>query len=214
MATTNDIAIREPAQARSRETMDRILETLEELLREKPFDRITMIELAQRSGAGTSSIYARFRDKQALILGLHARLREQVLECLERLADPQRWAGEPVERIVAGIVPPCVKFYRQHGALIRAALYVDDAEMRERQASVLRFAAGKFSALLPTTSARQARAVNAAVDFSVRLLASVMYAALMFGDVEIGRRRTSDREITRYLVRTITATLKEALSVR
>jgi AcrR family transcriptional regulator len=194
--------------------MDRILQALEELLAEKPFDRITLQELALRSGSGTSSIYARFRDKQALILGLHARLREQVLDCLERLTDPKRWSGEKPERLVAAIVPPCVKFYRLHGALIRAALNLDDAEMRERQASVLRFAAAKFTALIPTTSPGETKAVAAAIDFSVRMVASVMYSALLFGEVEIGRQSMSDREITRHLVRTITCLLANARLAR
>lgn len=203
----DDGPIREPAQARSRETMDRILEALEALLCEKPFDRITIQELAQRSGTGTSSIYARFRDKQALVLALHARLREQVLECLDRLADPVRWAGASPDRIVAAVVPPCVRFYRIHGPLIRAALTVDDAEMRERQASVLRIAAGKFSALMPANTPAHAKAIDAAVDFSVRMFASVMYSTLMFGEVQIGRRSVSDRELCRHLIRAITATL-------
>lgn len=192
--------------------MDRILVALEELLAEKPFDRITIQEIAQRSGTGTSSIYARFRDKEALVLGLHARLREQVLECVSRLSDQERWKGKPTPRIVAAVVPPCVRFYRTHGALIRAALTIDQAEMRERQASVLRFAAAKFSAVIPTESPAQAKAVDAAMDCAVRMLASVMYSALMFQDVEMGRRPMTDRELSRHLIRAITALLEQAQS--
>lgn len=186
---------------------------LEALLLEKPFDRITIQELAQRSGTGTSSIYARFRDKHALVLGLHARLREQVLDCIARLADPDRWAGKSTARIVAGVVPPCVRFYRKHGALIRAALMIDQREMRERQASVLRVAAKKFSAVIGAKTPAQAKAVDTAVDLSVRMLASTMYAALIFQDVEIGRRPMSDRELSKHLTRAITLLLEEAQAV-
>lgn len=205
-------AIRAPAQERSQKAMDRILSALEALLLEKRFDRITIQELAQRSRTSTSSIYARFRDKQALVLGLHMRLREKALECLNKLTEPERWAGETTERIVTGCVPPCLKFYRKHGSLIRAALTVDDAEMRERQASVLRTAAERFSALIPSDSARQARAVDAAIDFSVRMFASVMYSLLIFDEVEIGRTAVSDRELARHLICSITAVLEEAQS--
>lgn len=190
--------------------MDRILVALEALLEEKPFDRITIQELAQRSGTGTSSIYARFRDKQALVLGVHARLRETVFECLDDLTDPDRWAGESVDRLVLGTVPFCVKFYRRHGTLIRAALMVtdEDDEIRERQASVLRYAASRFSALIPVSGSRQVRARDSAVDFSVKLFVSVMYTSLLFNKIEMGRKPMSDREMARYLVRTITPLLQ------
>ncbi len=210
LAAANKRPIRAPSQVRSQKAMDRVLATLETLLLEKRFDEITIQELAQRSKTSTSSIYARFRDKQALVLGVHLSLREKALECLDELTDQQRWAGESTARIVAGCVPPSVKFYRKHGPLIRAALLVDDAEMRERQASVLRNAAARFSQLIPSNSPKEARAVDAAVDFSVKMFASVMYSSLMFGAVEIGRKPMSDREITRHLVQAITAAIEHA----
>lgn len=203
-------AIRAPAQARSQKAMDRILTALEAMLAEKRFDAITIQELAQRSRTSTSSIYARFRDKQALVLGVHLRLRERALDCLEKLTDPERWSGKPTARIVAGCVPPCLKFYRKHGVLIHAALTVDDAEIRERQASVLRNAAERFSRLIPADSPRQAREVDAAMDFCVRIFASVMYSELMFGQVEMGRKPTSDRELSRRLIYSITKVLENA----
>ncbi len=210
VAVQGNDAIRAPVQKRSQKAMDRIMTALEALLAKKRFDRITIQELAQRSRTSTSSIYARFRDKQALILGLHLRLREQALESLEKLTDPARWSGEPTARIVARCVPPSVRFYRKHGALIRAALTVDDAEMRERQASVLRVAAEKFGRLIPANTPQQAVAVNAAIDFSVRMVASVMYSALMFDQVEIGRKPLSDRELSKHLTESITALLEKA----
>ena len=96
-------AIRAPAQERSQKAMDRILTALEALLVEKRFDRITIQELAQRSRTSTSSIYARFRDKQALVLGLHLRLREKALECLDKLTEPNRIGGPVRHR--RGLLP-------------------------------------------------------------------------------------------------------------
>lgn len=203
-------AIREPAQARSRETMDNILSATEALLAEKPFDKITMQEIAQRSGAGVSSIYARFRDKQALILGLHARLRENVIECVDRLADPARWEYNTSEEIVSAVVPPCVRFYRVHGALIRAALTIDEPELRERQASVLRIASSKFSALIAPRYPDRVEAIEIAVDGAVRIVASVMYVSLLFQEVDMSHRRVSDHAMARMLVHSINGMLEAA----
>jgi AcrR family transcriptional regulator len=205
-------AIRAPLQARSREKLDRIMTALESLLAEKPFDRITMTELAQRSGAGTSSIYARFSDKHALILGVHARLREQVFQCLEQLCNPSRWEGRSSDDVIANVMPVIVRFYFKHAPLLRAALFVDERMVRERQASVLRLAAEKFSALLTRCggSAAADDAINGAVDAAGRVVASVMYSAIMFGDVQMVREAVSQRELTKQLVCVTTALVNEA----
>lgn len=202
--------IKAPAQARSRETMDNILEAMEELLTEKPFDKITIQEIAQRSGSGVSSIYARFRDKQSLVLGVHARIREGVLECVEEMSDPERWKDTPTEDIVTWVVTFCVKWYRDHGPFIRAAISIDEPELRERQASVLKFAASKFTALLAPRYPKHLEALESAVDGSVRMLTSVMYVSLIFGGVQMSRKPLSDKAVVKLLVQSINAILEGA----
>lgn len=203
-------AIRQPLQERSRKKMDDIMNALESLLAEKPFDRITMAELAQKSGAGTSSIYARFSDKNSLILGVHLRLRETALACLEKLTDPARWDGVPTEDMVRQVISTIFRWYKKHQFLIRAALYVDDAVVRERQALTLRLAAEKFGALLGEENAKTAKKVGLAVDASVRIVTSVMYSVLMFGSVELVRSSVSDRELCRQLSCAVIALINDA----
>lgn len=204
--------IREPQQARSRETMDRILEALEELLREKPFDKITMVELAQKSGSGTSSIYARFKDKQTLILGMHMRVREQALLCLSQLSDPTLSANKSTEEIVRKAVRRAARFYREHAPLIRAALYVDDTNVRERQASVLRSAAQQFNDLMIARAPGRAREIGVAIDASCRLFAAVSYSLITFRDVDMVRMPVDDHEIERQLCICINALIADALN--
>jgi AcrR family transcriptional regulator len=62
-----------PQQARSRATFDRILDTLEELLRTRRFEDITVRELVARSGTSTGSFYARFPTKETLLPALYDR---------------------------------------------------------------------------------------------------------------------------------------------
>ncbi|MGD2131767.1 MAG: TetR/AcrR family transcriptional regulator [Maricaulaceae bacterium] len=54
-------------QKRSRETHDKLVAALEELLKTKEFDAITIAELAERAGVSTAAIYRRFANKDALI---------------------------------------------------------------------------------------------------------------------------------------------------
>jgi AcrR family transcriptional regulator len=209
-------AIRAPRQDRSRQTMDRVLKALEELLDEKPFDRITMIELAQRSGTGTSSIYARFKDKRSLILGVHGRLAEQVYPCLDRLFDFERLGKKPLRKIIHANLASILRFYREHGQLVRAAVIVDAPYVYERQVRVYCFAADRFSSLLyerlPATVNR--KDIDRAADFSVRLVTSILHQILVFKDFSLGRKPLSDRALVDQMTVAIWATLQDAAGGR
>jgi AcrR family transcriptional regulator len=189
--------------------MDRVLKALETLLDEKPFERITMIELAQRSGTGTSSIYARFKDKNTLVLGVHARLQERAFPCLEKLTDMQRWQGKPIGTSVWESIVSVVKFYREHGQIVRTALLVDRPIVYERQVQVLQFASGHFAAALAAMMpSADAKALDRAVDGSVRLVSAVMHQSLIFRNQLITRKAVSDRELVRQLTTAVCALLR------
>ncbi len=57
----------EAAQGRSRRTRDKLVAALAALLREKPFEGVTMAELAARAGVAVGTVYRRFANKDALI---------------------------------------------------------------------------------------------------------------------------------------------------
>lgn len=211
MDLADDVKIRAPRQDRSRLTMDRVLKALEELLREKPFDKITMVELAQRSNTGTSSIYARFEDKRALILGVHGRLVEHVFPCLDNLFDAEKHAKVPLRKLLHADVARVLRFYREHGQIVRAALIVDAPFVYERQVKVYQHAADQFSALLvsrmPSVDRRQ---LDRGVDMCVRLVTSFIHQILIFQDFTLVRRPVSDRAIVDHLTTAIMAVLNDA----
>lgn len=59
-------------QARSRATQDRILSATADLLRELPFDQISIRRIVRDADTSIGSFYARFRDKDALLPVLFA----------------------------------------------------------------------------------------------------------------------------------------------
>src|SRR5947209_5706863 len=85
------VDIREPKQARSRQTFDRLLDATEALLREKEFAAITIAEIVQRAGASTGAFYARFPAKEALLPALYDRLTQKVRENRQIARDPRTW---------------------------------------------------------------------------------------------------------------------------
>ena len=54
-------------QNRSRETRDKIVQALDDALREKPFDQVSVAEIASRAGIAVGTVYRRFENKDALI---------------------------------------------------------------------------------------------------------------------------------------------------
>ncbi len=74
---------REPLQARSRETVERILAAARELILEGGVDAATTTAIAARAGVGASSLYRFFADRDELF----ARLLEVEIEQIERTAE-------------------------------------------------------------------------------------------------------------------------------
>ncbi len=54
-------------QERSRATREKIVAALDEALKEKPFDQVSVAELAERAGVAVGTVYRRFENKDALI---------------------------------------------------------------------------------------------------------------------------------------------------
>src|SRR5438045_4033157 len=62
-----------PVQQRGRETMERFPRAAEELLQDRPFEEISVQDIARRAKRPIGSFYARFRGKDALIPFLYQR---------------------------------------------------------------------------------------------------------------------------------------------
>jgi AcrR family transcriptional regulator len=70
--------VREPQQARSRQSFDRALDAAVALLVERGSDAFTLVEVAQASGVSTGSMYGRVASKDDLIRVAHAREMERL----------------------------------------------------------------------------------------------------------------------------------------
>lgn len=77
---------------RIRRTRDTLGDALVELIREKPFDDITVQEILDRAGVGRSTFYTHYRDKQDLFLG-------EVEDFFERLSTVLTRTGAEAERL-------------------------------------------------------------------------------------------------------------------
>src|SRR5215470_12168701 len=109
-----------PAQARSRETVDRFALAAEELLRERPFEEIGVQDIVRRAGRPIGSFYARFASKEALLPFLYARYHEGLEALIAAQLARVSWTRLGYARCVAEVVDLILATYLERRWLIRA----------------------------------------------------------------------------------------------
>ena len=143
--------------ARGRRSRARIREAARALFEERGFDRATLREIAARAGMGTSSIYRHVQSKEELLVQELADLQEEAWARFRRTDRRSAPARERIGRL----------FDAQHDLLAR------DADLT-------------VVALRATTgpAARVSRRVLALQDRTVGLLAEILQAARLRGDLD------------------------------
>ncbi len=185
-----------PRQKRSRKTLERVLDAFVELLARKPFEQITMAELALRSRIAVTSIYARFENKQARVLAAHERHRDAIIREIDKLLDPARWRGANFEIVVREVMARLIADRRDRLPLLRAALLINDREVYERAAQISRHASERMAVLLsPHLDWLPQRERERAIYFALRTATAVLQQRLVFGDIEPARFRLSETEL-------------------
>ena len=83
--------LKQPAQERSRQTVEALIEATELVLVEEGWDKITTNHVAERAGVSIGTLYQYFANKEALVgLLLEQYLEEQFAELATRLAAKNR----------------------------------------------------------------------------------------------------------------------------
>jgi len=164
-----------PIQERSRQSLDRMLVALEDLLKNQSFEKITIAALARRADVAVGSIYARFADKQALLIGMHQRIHERSEPCRRKLVDPATWLGRSTEAVLKGTIFAAIRYYRQHGKVLRAVNLNQPAEVTVRvRTEIQEFSIAMANLLATKAAVRNRVGVHAAVESAVGIVVAVL----------------------------------------
>lgn len=98
------LAFRPPVQRRSHESLERILDAAESLIRERGFDNMTIAEVVQRSSSSVGSIYARFANKIGLLQAVQGRYHARVQNGIFAAFSGEHPRDESLQQAVARIV--------------------------------------------------------------------------------------------------------------
>lgn len=114
--------LRIPRQARSRETLRRILDAFEEALKDKTFEEVTVGELCERAECSVGTFYGRVESKDALLEHLRRRVYGEVEARLGELFDPQRGATNDLESVISEQLDVLLDFHLLRRGVIRAVV--------------------------------------------------------------------------------------------
>lgn len=185
MTNTRDSGwMRASRRARSQETLDRFLDATVSLLRERPFEDITVADIVHRAGRTVGSFYARFDGKSSALFALVERVLARSEDVVRAFCDPVRWDGQPVEDFIGEAVRLQVQAYRRAGPLFRAAMHAgaSDARFRELRVHAMRFCAEQQKRFLLTRASELDCADLArASDQAFELVLATLDHELLFG---------------------------------
>jgi len=109
-----------PRQARSRETLERLLTAAEELLLAGGPERLKVAEVAKRAGSSVWAFYTRFPDKESLLRCIFQRFFEQAVATVDTMLTGERWAHVTTTEIIESVSGFAVAVFREKRELIAA----------------------------------------------------------------------------------------------
>jgi AcrR family transcriptional regulator len=199
-----------PKQARSEETLYRILDAAEALICEKGLADASIPEIVRRAGSSVGGFYARFRDKNELLRALEERFFNELSLMVDDLSDPERWTEASLPDIASSLVAELVGTFRERQALI-AVFTFRASHDPEFIADSLRFrqsVSRRIVALIMTRADEIAHPEPAlAIDFCVQLAFSLMHQVVVFGEVRADERTLSDARLGQEITRNFLAYL-------
>ena len=109
-----------PQQARSRQSLDAIVEATKTLIAEKGRDGVTVPDVVARAHLSVGSFYGRFEGKEALLNYVAQQLFHEAAQKWGEFFDPARWEGASALTIIRETVQMSVQCQRNDEAFLRA----------------------------------------------------------------------------------------------
>ena len=114
--------VRPPLQARSQQTLERLLDAAEAIIDEKGLENATVAEVARRAGSSVGAFYTRFADKEGLMRCVFERFNEQAAATTESVLSTDRWRGVALIEALELLITFMLRILTERRRLIVAML--------------------------------------------------------------------------------------------
>jgi AcrR family transcriptional regulator len=209
--------VRPPRQARSQETLDRILDAAEALVAEKGFEDTPVSEIVQRAESSVGAFYARFHDKQGLLHALYERYYEEAVATADATLAPARWEGAETSELIDAVIHFLVSIFRERRGLMRAFVVRNHThpEFQARQLRLSHHVIARLSALLLARREQLSHPdPERATRFGFMLVFSALESMILFGEMRSSLLSLSDDDLAGELTRSTLAYLGVAHSTK
>jgi AcrR family transcriptional regulator len=163
-------------QERSQRTEAALARAVAELTKEKPFEEVTVAEVAERAGVAVGTVYRRFRDKRALLHLADTAFIDDTRDAFDVELSDERMDGLTLEQVARTYVDLMIRKFRQHRTAIlqvqRNADPGDGAIYARRAAGFNAHVHGRFRDLL-----RQRRREITHPDLETALNLAIFFAS-------------------------------------
>src|SRR5262245_58566845 len=164
--------VRPVKQLRGRRSRDRLLKAGQRLVARRPFDQLSVADIASAAGSSVGAFYLRFRDKDAFFRALIAQYVAEV-----RAETSVLYATHDDDRLIGALVAGTISRFRRYAGLIRSAIRqrMEDATVWE---PIRRSGHLNADCFVDWLAARHGRTLTVSEDFSVRFAFQVLYGTL------------------------------------
>lgn len=111
-----------PRQARSRETLRRLLDAAEAVMLKHGVEGSTLPRIARHARVAPATVYRRFRNKEALMRAVFRRFNERSSGAVREQFDADKLRGIGIVPFATQVVQGMVQGFRANAALSRAAV--------------------------------------------------------------------------------------------
>jgi AcrR family transcriptional regulator len=119
-----------PQQARSRESLNKLLRAAQEILGQKGVEGATIPVIAQHAGLTPGAVYRRFRDKDALLEAVILSMLKRQDEGIRVALTPDMARQIPLPVFAEQLIHSTLVSYRRHAGMIRAMRQFSQARLQ------------------------------------------------------------------------------------
>lgn len=177
-----------PKQARSEKRLQDIVQALESLLDGRTFEEITIPDIAARAGCVPASIYARFKNKNSILVALHESIRDRQIARIDEMMRPERHEALSLDESLLLICRGLTNHYSRSVNFLRPAFFLGDREVFERAAANMRHSADRISSIVRHKVKMPADLLDERVSFATRAAYALLQQRMAFMDIAPGRK--------------------------
>jgi len=168
--------INPPQQARSRRTLERIVEASLEILAAEGPDALTVHRVVDKAGSSVGSFYARFEGKDDLLDYLSERVWTEALDRWTGALESRDWRGQGLAETVEGSVQLIIDSQRSRSAYLKALDQMSGHRRRAYEAFREQLLAGLGDLLLARRTEMTHPSPDVAVRFGLRAVLGIVDA--------------------------------------